>query len=261
MDFNILPLIKSHYSINRSIITTNKPKGNLEKYPISAFDLVIQNKIDTLIMVEDSVSSLMELSQNAKDNNIKLIFGLRLSVCEDINDKGDDFFKKTAKYIIFGKNSQSYKDIIKISTFANTKGFNKIPRIDWINLKKLWTTNLIFCVPFYDSFLHLNSLESHSHSPDFSFIKPIFFLEDNDIPFDQILEKRINNYCKQNNFKTIKAQTIYYPKLEDFLAYQTFRCIGNRSGANKATLESPELNHFCSNTFNFERWLRNNKNG
>ena len=105
MDFNILPLIKSHYSINRSIITLNKPKGNLEKYPISAFDLVIQNKLDTLVLLEDSISGLMEASQNAKDDNIKLIFGLRISICEDINDKSDDFFKKYTFVNVIGSSS------------------------------------------------------------------------------------------------------------------------------------------------------------
>lgn len=262
MDFNILPCLKTHYSLGRSILNCEKPKGNLIDYPTSVFDLIIQNKLDTLIVVEDSISGLLELSQNATSNKIKLIFGLRISICDDINYKETDYKKKTAKYIIFIKNSDGYKDLIKISSFTNCNGFFHIPRIDFKNLKHLWTKNLMLTIPFYDSFLHLNALESHSHVPKIDGFGDITFLkEENDLPFDFILENKVSNYCRVNNFETLPAQSIYYKDESDFLAYQTFRCIHSKGAIKKATLEAPELNHCCSNTFNFNRWLQNNQKG
>jgi DNA polymerase III alpha subunit len=254
-----LGLIKSHYSLGRSIITLDKPKGNLTDYPISVFDLIIQNNLKEMVLVEDSLSGLLELSKNAFDNKIKLIFGLRLSVCEDINHREEDYIKKRAKYIVFAKNSEAYKDLVKISTFANTTGFFNSPSIDFANLKKLWNNNLILSVPFYDSFLYLNSFESHQHIPDFTLFQPTFFIEDNELPFDEMLKNKVENFCKTNNFETLQAQSIYYKNKEDFLAYQTFRCITSRNVTGKISLAAPELSHCCSNTFNFDRWLENNK--
>ena len=111
-------------------------------------------------------------------------------------------------------------------------------------------------VPFYDSFLHLNNLESHKHIPDFTFTKPIFFKETNDIPFDDILLEKVEDYCAKNNFETLDTQSVYYNKPEDFPAYLTFRCIHARGSAKKSTCERPELSHLCSDTFNFEKLIK-----
>ena len=85
--------------------------------------------------------------------------------------------------------------------------------------------------------------------PDFSFTKPVFFVEDNDIPFDYLIKKKVVNYCKDNKFDTLDVKSVYYEKKEDFKAYLTFKCINNRT-----TLENPRFDHLCSNEFSFESW-------
>ena len=72
----VLPIFKSHYSLGKSILTLDKPKGNLIDYPISCFDLCIQNKLENLIVVDSSISGLLELNKNAKENKINLYFEL-----------------------------------------------------------------------------------------------------------------------------------------------------------------------------------------
>ena len=57
----------------------------------------------------------------------------------------------------------------------------------------------------------------------------------------------------------LPAQSIFYPRAEDFEAYIAFRCIHNRGTSQKSTLEKPELDHMGSDKFNFERWLLSNK--
>lgn len=111
----------------------------------------------------------------------------------------------------------------------------------------------MLAVPFYDSFLYLNRFEGHTHVPDFGFTNPTFFLEDNELPFDDILKDRVLDFCIKNAFNTLDTQSIFYYEPKDFKAYLTFRCIHSRGSSKKSTCERPELNHMSSDTFNFTR--------
>ncbi len=253
-----LGLVKTHYSIGKSIIQADKPTintPNYKEYPTNIFDLLLKNNLKQLIVVDDSISGLIELSQNCEKNNIDLIFGLRLTVCQDLNSKDEASLKTEAKYIIFIKNPAGYKDLIKISSKAATDGFYYLSRIDFKHLKELWNeNNLKLAIPFYDSFLFLNTLESHTHVPQIDFTVPSLFLEDNDLPFDYIIKDKVENYAKENKLDIVPAQSIYYGAEVDFDAYQAFRCLNKRSN-----ISAPQLDHFSSNSFSFERWLKNEK--
>jgi len=91
--------------------------------------------------------------------------------------------------------------------------------------------------------------------PKFEFTKPVFFIEDNDLPFDYIINKKVKTYCKENEMQSLAVKSIYYENKDDFKAYLTFRCINNRS-----TLDNPKFDHLCSNEFSFESWKEQQKN-
>lgn len=246
---SVLGILNTHYSLGRSTFTAEKSKGKLS-YPISVIDLALEHKLDKLVIVDSTISGAIELSQNCAAAKIKLIYGLKVVVCQDINEKSESSLKTEAKYIIFVKNNQGYKDLIRISTALNITGFYYRGRIDFKTLKKYWNDkNLSLAVPFYDSFLHLNTLESHLHVPDFSFARPTFFIEDNNLPFDYLIEKRVREYATVNKYETLPAQSIFYYDRQDFISYLCLRCINNRS-----SLERPELNGMSSDSFNFLRW-------
>ena len=251
----ILPLFKTHFSIGKSILTTEEALDKNKK-PVynSVYHLLKSNNLDNLVLVEDSISGLLEASKTAKENKIKLVFGLRIWITEDCLDKKEENLRKRAKYIIFAKNSLAYKDLIKISSYASNEGFYYEPCIDFKTLKSIWNNNLKLAIPFYDSFLFLNSLENHTHVPQLDFTKPTLFLEDNDLPFDDCVKERVLKYSKDENLDIISAQSIYYPSENDFLAYMTVRCLHNRT-----TLDKPNLDSMSSSDFNFKKWLINNK--
>ncbi len=256
--YNTIPLFKSHYSLGKSILTLEKPSGT-GLYPISVFDLAVEGKIPAVILVEDCISGLLQASKVAEESKIKLIYGLRLNVSEDMNQKDDMGLIKQAKFIIFARNPKGYETLIKIWSIAAGAGFYYEPNIDFKTLKSLWNENVMMSVPFYDSFLHLNALCSHAHVPDFDGLGQItFFTEENNLPFDDILLERVNGYCIANNRPIVQSQSIYYKCPEDYLAYIAFRCLHNRGHSQKATLERPELDHMTSDEFNFEKWLSNN---
>ena len=244
----ILPIYRSHYSF-KSILTLESPKGNLDSYPTSIFDLVLDSKQDFVCIVDNNMGGFLEAAKNCKTNKLKLIFGLRLEFSKDINQKDEASLKTRSTYIVVAKNKAGYDALIKIWSCAAKQGFYYNACMDFTNLKRLWVKDLMLIVPFYDSFLHLNSLEGFCHIPELQGFNPIFLLEDNDLPFDDILRKKVLEFTSRHGFDTLESQTIYYKNPNDFLAYMTYRCIQSRS-----TIEMPDLGHMCSHEFNYEKW-------
>ena len=241
----VLPLFKTHYSLGKSILNLSLVDGGPDESD-SVFSILKENDLQELVLVEDCLTGFLEAYQNSKELNIKLIFGLRITVCLNMNDKSGESLKTNNKIIIFAKNTKGYKELIKIFSFAAREGFYYEPRIDYKNLKSFWNdSNLKMVIPFYDSYIFKNTLENSVCVPELDFTNPTYFLEDNDLPFDDLIKQKIINISK----KTEKAQSIYYKSKKDFKAYLTFKCINKRS-----TLDRPELQHMTSDEFCAEGW-------
>ena len=246
----VIPLFKSHYSIGKSILTLEN--GNKEESlsgPDSIIDICRQNNLSKVCLVEDNMSGFLQAYLNCKEEKIDLIFGLRLSVTDDCEDKSQESLLKTCKYIVFAKNKSGYKRLIKIYSHAAKDGFYYYPRTDFASLKKLWSNkDLQLCIPFYDSFIFRNTLEYSSCVPELKSLNPIFFTENNKLPFDNLILKRVQKFCA-DKYPIQKVKSIFYKDKEDFKAYLTFRCINNRS-----TLDRPNFDHMSSDEFCFESW-------
>jgi DNA polymerase III alpha subunit len=241
-----LPLFKSHYSIGRSILTLDPDK---EASTDSVVNICSDNDISELYLVEDNMNGFLEAYQSSVDAKINLRFGLRLSILDDCEDKSPDSLSKTCKYIIFAKNNNGYKKLIKIYTHASKHGFYYYPRIDFSSLREFWSEkDLLLCVPFYDSFIFRNTLEYSSCVPELDFVEPTFFVEDNNLPFDKMIADRVSAFC-EGKYPIEKTKSIYYKNKQDFKSYLTFRCINNRT-----TLDKPNFDHMCSDEFCFESW-------
>jgi DNA polymerase-3 subunit alpha len=242
----MIPLFKSHYSLGRSILTL-EDKDEMDDYPDSIIQICKQNKMKELYLVEDNMSSFLEAYSNCRKNNIKLNYGLRISVTESMSDKSEESKTKSSKIILFFKNKEGYQQLTKLYSIAAKEGFYYEPRLDYETISKNWTDDLILCIPFYDSFIFNNTLRNSLCIPQFDFTKPIFFIEDNDLPFDALVKQKALSFAEKNGLKIYKAQSIFYNLREDFKAYLTFRCINNRSILNK-----PNLDHMSSDEFCFE---------
>jgi len=244
MEYSAIPLFKSHYSIGKSVLTLSKAGSSEPDEPCSIIDIAKKLKLDTVYLVEDSISGFLEAYKSCEDAKLNLRFGLRLTVCDDVENKTSESREKEHKIIVFITNTEGYYDLIKISTFASINGFYYYPRIDCKNLKKLWNEkNLALSIPFYDSYVFKNNLTYSICVPDFSFCNPIYFIENNNLPFDEILKSKIEEIVT-DKLLAVQTQSIYYENKEDFLSYLTFRCISERT-----TLNKPNLNHCSSNEF------------
>jgi DNA polymerase-3 subunit alpha len=195
------------------------------------------------------MSGFLEGYINANAAKLNFKFGLRISVCNDLEQKNEEALSKTSKVVVFANNQDGYKALIKLYTTAAQKGFYYEPRLDYKTLAKFWNDkDLTLMIPFYDSFLHKNSLCGSVCVPDFKFTSPVFSIEENDVPFNFLIEKHVRKFAGDKH-EILNTKSIYYNKKEDFKAYLTFRCINNRT-----TLDKPNLDHMTSDEFCLEAY-------
>jgi DNA polymerase III alpha subunit len=97
----------------------------------------------------------------------------------------------------------------------------------------------------------MNNLYGNFHIPDFKGIIPTFFIEHHNLVFDNLLQKIVADYLANIQAPRVKTHSVYYYAPEDFLAYQAFKCMSNRS-----SLEKPELDYCSSDSFNFLDWQK-----
>lgn len=253
-----IPLFKSNYSVGRSILTVDAEQTDArepDSIPLIAKEL----GLDHFYLVDDSISGLIDCYKSCKKLGLDFTFGLRLTFVPNLEIKDDDSLRKEAKYIIFLRNMPSYevgyREIIKIWSKAAKDGFYYQPRLDFKSLAELWTDNLSLAVPYYDSFIHNNALNFGQCSNDFELLKtkPVFFIEDNNLPFEPFLTKKVLDYCKSSGYDTLQAQSIFYKERKDFKTYLTRRCIDERT-----SIEKPNLENMTSDTFCVEEWVNKN---
>ena len=240
----MIPLFKSHYSIGKSILTLKNPEKVEEGGPDSIFSIAQEHELKQVCLVEDSLVGFLEAKKTCEEVGMNLYFGLRIEI-----ENGSLY-----KVIIFAKNSEGIKDLNSIysNKFCSEDKFS----ID--SLKSLWTDNLLLVIPFYDSFIFNNTLSFAGCMPDFNFTNPCFFVENNGLPFDHIVRKKVIDYCESNNYETLDAKSIYYKNKSDFDAWLTYKIATNRRFGRNQSLYCPNFDHLGSDEFCFESYLQKN---
>lgn len=250
----MIPIFKSNYSIGKSILTLDDPSKTKDGGPDSIISIALENKLENVFLVEDSMIGFIDAFTKCKENNIHLIFGVRMNCCN--NRFAEDKNLSQNKIVIFAKNDEGVKTLTKIYSIANTEsgGF-----VDAELLKKHWSNDVLMCVPFYDSFIYNNNFKGFLCVADFSFASPIFFIEDNDLPFDNILKEKVEAWAKISQSEICQVKSIYYKDRKDFEAWQTYKCLCNRSFGKQQSLSSPNLEHCGSDSFCWEAFKENER--
>jgi DNA polymerase III alpha subunit len=248
----LLPIFRSNYSLT-SILTlechSKKEERNLNS-PDSIFDICLDYGIQDTFIVDKTLTGLIEAYENSRKAGLNLRFGYRVTVCQDLNNTKPDSELTESKFIIFATKS-SFADLIKLHNISTTSGLhNGEPRLDFKCLKENWSKNLALAVPFYDSYLYYNLLYGRQCVPDINFTELTYLIENNGLPFDDLLSNHLINTVKDQEI--VPSKTIYYKNRKDFKSYMTYRCILNRS-----TFQKPELRHFGSQEFCMEAWEEN----
>ena len=135
---NCIPLFKSHFSFGRSILTLENKKENSDNFADSIFPHLKKADLKELYLVDDHFSGFLQANKNCADLKIKLNYGLRLTVCDDNQEKNEESRITNSKVIVFAKNLRGYKRLVNLYTNASVDGFYYEARTDWKRLKKIW---------------------------------------------------------------------------------------------------------------------------
>ena len=254
----VTPIFSTEYSIGKSIISCDSEYEIKPHKSPSIFAIAKTHNLKQMVIVDNSVSGYRKMYKEFHDNvpDTHFIFGVKITLCADINDKTPESRRTENDVIVFFRNSQAYEDAIPLISLSGCAGrYEGQKRVDWKSLHEKWTPNLEMAIPFYSSFLSRNLLNyNHSALPDFRDLKPTFYIENHSHPFDSMIESAVENYCEAHGFPVFHSHQVYYYKNADIKAAITARCIQNRS-----TWQKPEIGFFCSDEFSFEAAL--NRNG
>ena len=222
----MIPLFKTHASIGKSLLRIEDVVRISE-----------ENNLEEVFFVEDSMTGFPSALKAFKD---KLRFGLRFSVYNnDVSDQSE------SKLIAFANGDLGCKDLYKLFTEASQSN------IKYSDLQKY--QNIVFCIPFYDSFLYNNFMYFSNCVPELP-DNAIFLIESNNLPFDSLISEKVLEYSEKYGHEIVKAKSIYYENREDVEAFQTYKCICNRNPGRQSSLSNPNLRDFGSDEFCIESW-------
>lgn len=247
----MIPIFQTNYSIGKGILTLDDPK-EIDDGPTSVFSIAKKHDLKDLWVADYNFAGFPTFYKGCLKEGIKPRFGIKFYVCQNCSDKSDESLRSESKVVVWMLNSAAYQDLCKLySVSYEEQNFYYQNRLDWPTLKALWTPNLGLSIDAYDGFLAQNLLRNGCCVPDLSFCDPEFLLCETELPFDSLIKEKTVSFCAENNYKTVETAPIYYYQDADAETFQTFRAI-----QNKATLQKPNLDHFSSNKFSFEEFLR-----
>lgn len=249
---DLLPIFSSHYGFTFQSDLTFEPVGKTKAgNPVSICDIAKDNGLKEVTVVDERIDGLLEAHTNLSKIGVQLIFGLKLCVCADENDKTDASLATESNVIVFANNSNARFDLTRISSRAWTDNYYHQGRTSWRQLNELWTSNLTLALPTYSSFLFKNQMTFANIVPDFP-VPPILFREtDSGLPFAPIIDEAITRFAGESGYEVQPVKSIYYLNAAAFDAYVNFRAIGNR-----AEFQRPNVDHLCSDQFSFEAYKR-----
>ena len=249
MSHEIVPVFVSHYSIGNSILTLEDPEDVEKDGPASIIKIAKDNALEKILLLDDCMTGFPQLIKNCKKNNLQCVVGVRLKCCQDVSD----FEEATVHSIaILAKNDQGYRDLLAIHNFATLEGRGFV---DFSNIERLWTNNLLLAIPFYGSFIHQNSLKFRKACVPKMLDKAIFFIEDNLLPFDSILHDEVVRFAEEFKCPTQAVKTIKYEKRSDIDAFITYKLICGRKTYKAPMLSRPNIDHMSSSEFCWESYL------
>lgn len=249
-----IPLIKTDFSIGRSIIQMGRVSDsvhNTPDQPDNIQDILEDYKWDKLFLVEDDLGGFVPGYLAAQKAGAQLIYGWRISLVEDGAKKEK---QPSSKAIIFVKSEKGWKKLVKIATKAQIDYFFEGARMDWKTLQELWCDELVLAIPHFDGFIHKNLCSKEQSIPDFGRIKPYLFFEDCDLPFDGIIRRKSEEYAAAYGLKTLNVKTCYYKNRSDLVYFQSRKLMDRKTFGSGGTIDEPNMEFFCSAEFSLESW-------
>ena len=226
------PLFKSQFSVGKSILTAEK-----------ILNIAQLNSLERVVMVEDSFYGLRVFNQLFQENNVSLVFGIRLSVLNDEMVENE----RSSKLVFFARNNEGLKTIKRLYSDASLNDRNSLI-LSHYSVEDFKDVKV--AVPFYDSYIYNNLFHFGLSHLGLKGLDPIFFIEDNNHPFDF----QIRSVIEGLDVGTKMVKTILHHNKDDFEAFQMYKASCSRSQGRAPTFQNPNLDHFCSDEFCWESY-------
>ncbi|MDO5014893.1 MAG: DNA polymerase III subunit alpha [Clostridia bacterium] len=191
---------------------------------------------DSLAITDDSnLCGAIEFYKTALSFNIKPIIGMEIAVRKAIN------FEKSStnpehRLILLCENEVGYKNLMQITSIANTQNEYKSPAIDKENLKK-YSKGLIAICDYENGeitkHLFLGNEEFAREALDEHikiFGKNNFFIEiqNHFLPKDESRNFKIINFAKKYNTSVVASNNIYFTEKTDYVTREILCQIGTK---------------------------------
>jgi len=217
--------------------------------PDSILHLCQEANLKKGIIVEDNMTSFIKAFTSFRDAGIDLTYGVSFTFC---NDTKEEKTSSDHRVVILARNDDGCKLLNQIYSRAFTKEGG---RLTFDIIREYWDHEaLTLVIPFYCSFLHNNNFFLKNCIPDFQDLDPIFWIENNNLPFDHLLKDKVLAFSK-DEYKTFNTQTVLYKENDDIEAFQAYKILCGRQFWKQASLSNPNLRHFGSDEFSFESYL------
>ena len=250
---DITPIFYSHAS-GKSILTGWKESECVEGGPTSIIKLVKQAGLKKFIYVGSSFHDYVEILKNSEAAGLQMIFGLEILMCPNSEEKTDEAIKSNHKIIVFQKNSEGYKDLVKLYSKWKTNISNKYYefRFDYKQLRECWTPNLSLALPFFNSFLAANTLQYNCIIiPDLPTEEVVLFREVGLVhPHKDLIDFAVDEFNKEGKYEELAVKSIFYEKREDSKPWIVYKAIQSRGN-----FSAPKLEYLASDDFCWESYM------
>lgn len=247
----VLPVFYDHSS-RRSLLTYWGAKDVTPEGPQSIIELCKKASLKRCFGVSTNFHTFLEAWKGCKEAGIQFCYGLELTLCDDAAVHAEESLRTEHKVLVFMRNSAAYEDLIRLYTAVHANQANRyyVQRADCRLLAQYWTANLELVLPFFDSFIHANTLRYGANIvPSFP-VKPVIFREVNSgLPFASLIDAALDRYNGDRSHEEVRVKTVYYDRYADFEPY-----IAERARHKRASFNKPNLDFMCSPRFCFEEW-------
>ncbi|MCE9517766.1 PHP domain-containing protein, partial [Candidatus Nomurabacteria bacterium] len=202
----------SHYSLLTALPKTQELAKTAKKMGMPAIALTDNGNLYGAI----------EFYKDCKKEEIKAIIGIDAYVALRTRNDKEAIDKRKTRLVLLAKNTEGYKNLIKIVTASHLEGFYYKPRIDRELLEK-YHEGLIAIAPALSSdiaaALHVSDQEKAQEKVDFykKLFGPDFYLEVShhpEIENHEVLMRDVIALGKKTGVPLVAGHEVYYLKPE-----------------------------------------------
>lgn len=207
--------------------------------------------MDSLALTDaGNMYGAIEFYKECKKKEIKPIIGVDFYVAGRTRfDKQAGVDNKRSRLVLLAKNTEGYKNLIKLVTYSHIEGFYYKPRVDRELVEK-YNAGLICILPSFSGEVSqaLKTKDTERAAEIIDFYKKVYGKENvylelthhPEIPNHMDLMEEIKKIAKKTKTELVAAHDVYYLKPEDKQARDTLMSVQNGPSGDERSFDDSE---------------------